>query len=183
MKEMLDKIKAYALSNQDIQDILEPDTKIWVYPDFATMSSIDDAFDSLGRCVFLFLTVSPSVGHWLCMFKRGNNIIEYFDSYGEKPEAQRKWISEDTLEELGEEEPYLMNLLRASSYKVFWNTHAYQKDKQDYNTCGRWVVARLLCKDKSNLEFFNFVKSGMKEMRVSSPDDWVSLWTYEQLGK
>jgi hypothetical protein len=183
MEERLKEIRAYALSNGDINEILEPDTKIIIYPEFGGMQSIDEAFDSLGRCVFLFLTTSESSGHWLTMFKRGDNTIEYFDSYGEKPEAQREWLTEEMLEDLGQSEPYLMNLLKASGYKVYYNTVRYQKVKDDYNSCGRWCVARLICKDMSNLQFYNTVKEGMKEYGVNQPDDWVSLFTYEFLGK
>lgn len=177
MDEKLAQIRAYSLSNKDINDILDPDTKVFAYPKFAEMSSIEEAFDKLGRCVFLFLTESESVGHWLCMFKR-NGFIEYFDSYGEKPEAQRSWVTAEKLDELGEGHPYLMDLLKKSRQHVYYNTVKYQKDIADVNTCGRWVVARLICKDMSNKEFFNLAtKSGYK------PDDWVALFTYEMLGK
>lgn len=178
MEELLKKIKGYSLSNDDINTILDPDTKIISYPDFAHMESIDEAFDQLGRCVFLFLTESPTSGHWLCMFKRGTNTIEYFDSYGQPPEAQRKWLTEERLEELDEAYPYLYDLLRKSGYRVYYNTHAFQTNRADVATCGRWCVARLICKDISNLDFYALVKkSGMK------PDDWVALFTAEILGK
>ena len=113
------------------------------------------------------------------MFKRPEHAaIEYFDSYGQKPEAQRDWLTEEQLEELGEGFPYLWNLLKKSGYKVYYSTHPYQSDRNDINTCGRWAVARLICKDLSNKEFYNLVmKSGYK------PDDWVALFTYDILGK
>jgi hypothetical protein len=176
-KAELNDVKEYALSNDDIQRILEPDTKIFAYPKFAEMKHIDEAFDPLGRCIFLFLTKSPTSGHWLTMFKRDGH-IEYFDSYGEKPEEQREWITQEMLDELGEGQPYLMDLLKRSRVKVYYNTYAYQKDKDDINTCGRWAVARLMCMDMSNLQFYNLVKGSGK-----TPDDWVSLFTYEILGK
>lgn len=182
MEERIAEIKAYSLSNTDINDILEPDTHILTYPEFCEMQHIDEAFDSLGRCVFLFLTENQSTGHWLTMFKRGKD-IEYFDSYGEKPEAQRAWLSEEQLEDLGEEDPCLLRLLKESGYRVYWNTHKYQATRDDVNSCGRWCVARLICKDMSNLQFYNTVKEGMKEYGVKTPDDWVALFTAEFLGK
>lgn len=178
MDEPIKEVKAYPLGNDDIQAILDPDTRIFTYPEFGQMSSIDEAFDELGRCIFLFCTESPTSGHWLTMFKRPNGDIEYFDSYGEKPEAQRAWLTPERLEELGQGEKYLWNLLKASGRRVYYNTHAYQTDKNDVNTCGRWGVARLICKDLSNQQFYNLVKSsGMK------PDDWVAKFTYDMLGK
>jgi hypothetical protein len=178
MEEQLRKIRAYPLSNDDIQAILEPDTKILTYPDFGRMTSIEEAFDPLGRCIFLFLTESPTSGHWLTMFQRKGGDIEYFDSYGDKPEAQREWLSDEQLEQLGQSQPYLWKLLKASGRRVFYSPVQYQKDRADVNTCGRWAVARLICKDMSNHEFHTLVsKSGYK------PDDWVALFTYEMLGK
>ena len=182
-EKTLTDIKAYSLSNDDINEILEPDTRIISYPAFQSMTSIDDAFDSLGRCVFLFLTEGPGIGHWLCMFKRENNTIEYFDSYGEKPEAQRNWISQEQLDDLDESEPYLMNLLRESRCKIFYNTVKYQKKKDDYNSCGRWVVARLICKDMTDKQFYNLIQSQMKEKGIKEMDDWVAIFTYDFLGK
>ncbi len=181
--ELLTQIKAYALSNEDINTILEPDTKIFTYPSFCQMDSINESFDSLGRCIFLFLTENDTTGHWLCMFKSKENIIYYFDPYGEKPEAQRKWLSQEQLDVLGEGEPCLMNLLKESGYKVYSNAVPYQKDKKDLNTCGRWCVARLVCKDMTDKQFFNLVKKEMKDKGIKTSDDWVALFTYEILGK
>lgn len=183
MEEQIADIRAYALSNDDINEILDPDTKIFSYPKFCEMNHIDEAFDRLGRCVFLFLTESPTSGHWLCMFKRGGNTIEYFDSYGGKPDSQREWLSDEQLEMLGQEDCCLTNLLRASRYRVYYNTNPYQKDKKDYNTCGRWCVARLICKDMSNNDFYHLVQRQMKDRGLKSPDDWVAIFTYEMLGK
>jgi hypothetical protein len=176
------EIKAYPLSNDDIQRILKPDTHIFTYPDFARFDSIDEAFDSLGRCIFLFLTESRSVGHWLCMLRRGGD-IEYWDSYGEPPEAQRSWLSQAELEALGEGRPYLLNLLKRSGCKVFYNTHKYQRSSSVDNECGRWCVARLICKDLDNDQFLALVERGMKDNNLQTPDDWVSAFIADMLGK
>lgn len=179
----MEEVKEYSLTNDDIQRILDPDTNILTYPQFNSMNDIDECFDSLGRCVFLFLTTSPSSGHWSCMFKRNNNTIEYFDSYGGKPEAPRSWLTKDQLEGLGQSERSLWNLLKKSGYKVYYNTFPYQKNRDDLNTCGRWCVARLICKDLSNLQFYNVVKNGMKEKGFKGTDDWVADFTHDILGK
>ena len=181
-KKIPQEIKAYPLSNTDIQKVLEPDTRIFTYPDFARMSSIDEAFDELGRCIFLFLTESKTSGHWLCMIKRGDT-IEYWDSYGEKPEAQRKWLSRGELDALGQGEPYLFNLLKQSGYKVYYNTHKYQKTSSVDNECGRWCCMRLVCKDISNDEFMKLINRSMKENKLRTPDDVVSAFIADILGK
>lgn len=182
MEEELARVKAYSLTDKDIQTLLEPDTTILTYPQFADFDNILDCFDSEGRCVFLFLTTSENAGHWLCMFLRKNH-IEYFDSYGQAPEAQRQWLTKERLEELGEGERYLYRLLEKSGIPVYYNKVKYQKDKEDYNSCGRWVCARLMNKEMSNAEFNNFVKDGMKEFGFKEADDWVCIYTASLLGK
>lgn len=182
LKDMLPEIKAYALSNTDIQEILNPDTRIITYPEFASMNSIDEAFDELGRCIYLFLTENEVTGHWMCMFRKGD-IIEMFDSYGEKPDAQRNWLTEEQLDDLNQSEPYLTMLLKKSPYKVYYNTYQYQKERDGVNSCGRHCVARLICKDMSNLQYYNMVKEQMKEYGLANPDDFVALFTYQFIGK
>lgn len=182
MNESLRQIRSYALSNDDINEILEPDTKVFTYPEFAKMSNINEAFDNLGRCVFLFLTESESMGHWVCMFKRDGH-IEYFSSYGDKPEAEREWVNQEQLEKLGQGQPYLLDLLQRSKMPVYVSTYPYQSDRKDISTCGRWCVARLICKELTHKQFYNLVKDEMKRHNIKSMDDFVSMFTYDILGK
>jgi hypothetical protein len=180
--DLLKRIREYALSNDDINEILGTDTKVFTYPKFFEFEHIDEAFDREGRCVFLFLTENEHTGHWLCMFKRPEG-IEYFDSYGDKPDAQRDWLSEEKLIELGEPTARLTELLRNSGQRVYYNTFQYQVERSDISSCGRWCASRLLCKDMTNLQFYNFVKEGMKEMGTNSKDDFIGVFTYSELGK
>jgi len=182
MDNLLTDIKAYALSNDDIQEFLNPDTKILIYPELAHVRHIDQIFDSLGRCVLLFLTTSPTSGHWQIIFKR-NGDIHFWDSYGDPPEGIRKSMSDEQLEELGQETPYLWNLLKASGKRVYYSTVAYQSDRADIASCGRWCIMRLICKDYSDRDFHSIILAGMKEYNLKTPDDYVSLFTYHFLGK
>lgn len=177
----MEEIKSYALSNDDINEIFEHPITIIPYSKFAEMESIDEAFDEWGRCVYLFMT-SPGVGHWCCMFKRGD-AIECFDSYGEKPEDPRKWLSEEELEELGQGEPWLMGLLKGSGKRVYYNTVKYQKERGDVATCGKHVATRLICKDFNNLQYYNMIRQQMKEEGLKDPDEVVSAIIYQLIGK
>jgi len=182
MEQVAKELKSYSLSNDDINRILHPKTNILIYPDFANMSSIDEAFDELGRCIFLFLTESERVGHWLCMYKK-DNTIHYFDSYGQPPEAQREWLTEEQLDTLGEGQPYLWNLLKKSGCKVYYSTFPYQKETPSIATCGRWCVTRLICRDLTDVEFFNLVKDEMKKNDIKTYDKFVSFFIADILGK
>lgn len=173
----LGKIKDYPLSDGDIRRILGKDIKIITYPDLGKMNHIDQAFDRKGRCIMLYLTSSETSGHWVCMLNKGDT-IEFFDPYGEAPEEALNTLSPETRAEYGETEPLLYNLMKASGKKVYYNTHPFQKDKANVNTCGRHSVVRCLYAPDS-LEKYKAVmdSSGM------SPDDFVSALTAPKIGK
>lgn len=173
----LEEVKDYPLSDGDIRTILGDDIRIMTYPELKHMRSIDECFDKKGRCIILFLTSSPTEGHWCCMLKKKRG-IEFFDPYGEKPEAQKDGVPKGRLEQLDERQPYLTKLLRASGRPVFYNTHDFQKDSADINTCGRHCVVRCLYGPYSIQKYKRIIdSSGL------SPDDFVSGITYDKLRK
>lgn len=170
------QIKAYPLTDADIEAILGK-TVIMTYPELQDMEDIEEIFDADGRSVLLFLTENNQTGHWTALI-RNSDTIEYFDPYGSAPDADRKWLSKEKLRELDEEKPHLTRLLRNSHLKVYFNTYDFQEDKQNVNTCGRWVVARLLYRKKTLRQFYNIVmNSGLK------PDDFVSALTFQIIKK
>ena len=172
--EGLGEIRDYPLSDSDIRKIL-PGIKIITYSDLAHYGRLP--FDRKGRLVMLYQTFSESSGHWVCILKQKKRIL-YFDPYGERPEAPLKTITEEEREAYGEDEPFLTQLLKDSGMPVYYNTHAYQKDRKDVNTCGRWAVARCLYAPESD-EYF---KSVVDKSKMSG-DDFVSALTANWLKK
>ena len=173
----LEEVKDYPLSDGDIRRLLGQDIKILTYPELKNMRSIENCFDSKGRCIILFLTTSPTEGHWCCML-RNKEGIEFFDPYGDPPEAQKEGISGGLLNQLDERQPYLTALMRGSGLPVYYNTHAFQKDKANINTCGRHCVVRCLYSPYSLDKYNKIIKSS-----GLSPDDFVSGVTADKLGK
>jgi hypothetical protein len=173
----IEEVKDYPLSDGDIRQILGQDIKILTYPDLGKLKSADQMFDAKGRCILLFLTSSPTEGHWCCLLNKKKG-IEFFDPYGEPPGEILDEIPKERLAALDQNQPYLARLLRASGRPVYYNTHAFQKDKQNVNTCGRHCVVRCLYAPKSLEEYAKVIeKSGM------SADDFVSALTASALGK
>lgn len=173
----LGRIKSYPLSDADIRKILGRDIKIITYPDLGKMGSINEAFDAKGRCIMLYLTENDTTGHWVCMLNKGDK-IEFFDPYGEAPEQALESVPVENRQALGEDEPLLTRLFRASGKAIYYNTYPFQKEKKDVNTCGRHSVVRCLYAPYS-LEKYKKVmdSSGM------TPDNFVSALTAEKLGK
>jgi len=173
----LEEVKDYPLSDADIRNVLGRDISILTYPDLAQMNSIDECFDAKGRCILLFLTSSPTEGHWCCLLNKPDG-IHFFDPYGDTPEKQLKGISKSRLEELNERQPYLTELFRASGRPVFYNTHDFQKESSSINTCGRHCVVRCLYAPYSLKKYKSIIDgSGM------CADDFVSGLTYDKLRK
>jgi hypothetical protein len=172
-------VKAYALSETDIKQII-PSLKVVSYPDLLNATHIDQVLDPKGRLMLLYLTVNRSTGHWVCLLKRrGTKCIEYFDPYGQyRPDGEAKWLSVAKQKEFGQYSKHLSKLLNESPYKVLSNAYKFQKDIQDMNTCGRHCVTRLYLKHLSLPQYIDLIeKSGI------SPDDFVSGFTYNMIGR
>ena len=177
MRGGIDEVKDYPLSDGDIRQILGQDIRILTYPDLGKLKSADQMFDAKGRCILLFLTSSPTEGHWCCLLNKKKG-IEFFDPYGEPPGEILDELPKARLEALDQNQPYLARLLRASGKPVYYNTHEFQKDKKSVNTCGRHCVVRCLYAPYSLETYAKVIeKSGM------TPDDFVSALTANALGK
>jgi len=173
----LERVKEYPLSDGDIRRVLGNEIKIFTYPQLKSLRSADQLFDSKGRCIILYLTEGPNVGHWCCLMKRGDT-IDFFDPYGDSPEEVKDGIPRSRLESLDMDSPYLTRLLRGSGRKVFYNRHQYQKQRGDINTCGRHCVTRLLYAPLTEDKYYKVVQSS-----GLSPDDFVSGMTFGMLRK
>ena len=165
--------KEYALSDDDINKILEPDTKVQPYRVLDKMSHIDEVFGVLNRAVLLYSTTSQNEGHWVGMIKKGDR-IEFFDSYGFKPDTQQTKLGNHINNKAYEQHDNdLTRLLKESGYKVYYNTHPFQDiHKPEIATCGRWVALRLHYYKKTLNAFYNMVKNSKM-----NPDDWVTVQT------
>jgi len=173
----VEEVQEYSLSDDDIRSLLGSDISLMTYPQLAKKRSLLDCFDSKGRCIILFLTQDEHTGHWCCMFRTKKG-VEFFDPYGDRPEDQLDELPRSRLEQLDEAQPYLTNLMRRSGLPIYYNTHAFQKESGDINTCGRHCVARLMFKDKTLRQYKAIIdKSGL------SPDKFVSGLTYIEIKK
>jgi hypothetical protein len=183
VRKRLDKIKEYPLSNFDINDILEPDTKIFTYPQVKDTRNIDELLDSKGRALMLFLTESPTTGHWIGVLRRGDT-IELYDPYGKSIHEQEKHLGSGSneIKQWGQDSEDFTDLVKRSGYRLKWNNRQRQPLSKDTNTCGRHAVLRLLFYKKSLEEYNKLLDTIKKEYGISA-DDLVSYMTAELLGK
>jgi hypothetical protein len=173
----MDEAKNYALGDNDIRKLLGNGIKITTYPDLENVNRIDDLFDRMGRAILFIPQQNEQEGHWCCLIKKGRT-IEFFDPYGEPPEAQKDTLDNAHLANMRMNEPLLADLLTDNPYKVIFNKVQLQELTDCVNTCGRHCVSRLLFEKYPIAKYREVIKkSGM------TPDEFVVKLTYDELGK
>jgi len=96
-------------------------------------------------------------------------IIQFFDSYGGKPDSQLKWVSEPMREELGQKKPLLTMLFDKCPYAVYFNDVEYQKESPNISNCGRHCVNFIrasLEKEYDLRQYYEWMKACCKKLNT-----------------
>lgn len=176
--------ESYELSNTDIKKIVG-NVPIIKYPDLANYKTINDALGKKNAFVLFFETINNQTGHWQLVFKQGN-VINFWDSYGLAPSGAKKYIQKQTLNRLKEFKPLLPNLLNQAvknGMTVTYNKNDYQSWQGDVSTCGRFVSTRLLNRNLSEQEFYNYLQNYMRQNDLNTFDEAVTEITSDIIGK
>jgi len=160
----------YSLSNFDLAKYLD-NPHIVKYSEIKNYNSIDALFDG-NMYIIVLIESSKNHGHWTCLL-RYDNCIEIFDSYGGSIDHELKFISQKMRDKLGEKNKSLSDLLNKSKFKIITNNYKFQSEIEGIDTCGRWILARLLmfeCGGMKAKEFENFIKSNAKKLNLTSDE-------------
>jgi hypothetical protein len=146
-------------------------TNIVYYEDLKKYKRIEDLLYPYDSAILMYKS-QPYYGHWVCIFKNKKG-IEFFDSYGDKPDEEKKHISKSFLLESGQFNDMMLDLLidAADRYNIFYNEHKIQDNKA--STCGKHCILRLMMKELDTDEYYNFIK-GMSKQYGISPDAIVN---------
>lgn len=169
------KGEEYEISDQDLLDMTDNKYQIYKYHSLGDYDNIDDVLGSYGGCIIIFQNESANSGHWVCLFKKDNNTLEFFDSYGLKPDDELKYSKYNLRIHNNKPVPHLSHLLDNSNYKIIYNKYKFQKWKHQTNTCGRHVGYRL--KNK-HINIEEYKKLLMNNKNYDS-DFWVTVLTHE----
>ena len=182
-EELRQELKRYYLSNSDLEYLFNDDTNIISYDKLYNYRHIDEIFDKKGRCVLLYLTSDPNIGHWVALIKKGN-IIEHFDPYGHPPDTATENLNacEEVEKQTGQDEPRLLRMIDQAGYGLEYNKYPFQKKGEGIGTCGRHTAARLLLY-KLSLEDYKKLMKTLKDKNLKDFDDVVTKFTYDLLKK
>lgn len=122
-----------SLSDDDIKRA-SPDINVIVYSELKNMSPID----VLKKMPLVILyQVTKNSGHWVLLHKTPEG-IEFFDSYGYKPDKQFNHISYQQPHYIAK----LLLVLHQNGYNINYSQYSFQSKKAGINTCGRHVLIR-----------------------------------------
>ena len=155
MDNLIRKIEAISLSNDEVMELINGKANLIQYPQLYGINSLDEILEPYGACVILYLT-RQNYGHWCCVFKLDNNSVEFFDPYGLFPDEELKFRMDPNFRKRSHEDiPMLSYLLDSSPYNLSFNHHKFQKRISDVKTCGRHTAMRLICRNISLDDYIN----------------------------
>jgi len=170
-KGMLEKM----IDDTDITRWLggEAKNKIVKYSELKNYRTINDLMPEATDYRIILTESKPNCGHW-CAVLKYKDILEWFDSYGVKPDGEFKYIPKIMRKMLGQEGNILSKLLtktKNSNQKVYYNKKRLQSGADGVNTCGRWCLARILSM-KVGYELDDFIeKVDEKSEETGKPPD------------
>lgn len=166
LKSFIKNAESISLSDSDILTSLNSRCNLLAYEDLEHYSEIESVLGEHGACVILYQTSSATNGHWICVFKHPTkqDTLIFWDSYGFPIDSELKLSKYNLRVHNGESVPHLTHLIEQSTYKVESNNFKYQSNRQNDNSCGRFVIVRLLFRDLDIKQFHHFLSNGYPEL-------------------
>jgi hypothetical protein len=165
LEELIERERADPISGHDIKQLLHGKVNVIRNLDLDQYMHIDELLYPYDQCVILY-EIRPGFGHWVCLTKYGNS-LEFFCSYGTKPDKNLKYIDPDFLIESGQDKMLLTQLLLNSDYDLTYNEFKFQERDPLIATCGKWAVLRCLLKEAS-LETFKNIFFGPNSDEIAT---------------
>ena len=161
------------ISNFDILEKLKGNTRLIFYEDLNNIDNIIPLLDK-GSLVILYKS-KPDYGHWTALVKTPEG-IEYFDSYGDKPEYAKKGANRKFLIETSQYTNQLARLLLEASrvIPINFNNHRLQRLSKSIATCGKHVIIRILNRNLTTDQYNNSLRKLAKKNKITT-DQLVNL--------
>jgi len=154
------------------------ESKILKYSELANYRHIDELLPKERDFRVILVEHENNQGHWCCIMKY-NKTIEWFNPYGVRPDGQKNLLGKIRNQMLGQAEDYMTNLMKSSKgYKLIYNKARLQKLRQGINTCGRWIILRIIyMKDMMmDLKMFNKMIKDTQKATGLPNDALVAIW-------
>lgn len=169
--------EAISLSGQQVAAAAGGGIPIVTYPELGSYANWDAlmAKASKGAVACLFLTTSPTSGHWTALFNSGDG-AHLFDPIGMAMDSERSRVSPQELKALGETTPEYGRILSTAQKPTHVSRVDFQQDVPNINTCGRWTATRIQYREMPDADFKKMVFGACHQAGLN-PDQWVTLHT------
>lgn len=179
IKKVLNEYADIALSDTQVLKLINGRANLILYPNLHKYQTIDEILEPYGACIILYEAM-PRYGHWCCIFKVNNQLLEYFNPYGGFhegfPDESLEYIPMSFRLKSKQYYPYLSILMYESPYQLSYNEFAFQKHGSNIKTCGRWCALRIVFKNLTLNQFHNMIESLKQKLGINS-DQVVTLLT------
>ena len=170
-EEITDSDLTRYFGKRDFKNILK-------YSDLANYNSIQQLLPRNKSWKIILIEHEYNSGHWTLLL-RYNNTIEWFNSYGSFPSEELDYISQYKNAQLDQQVKHLNILLTQAlpKFNIIYNKRKLQQLENGINTCGKWVILRIIMMEKYNMDlaqFLQFVDKLKKLYKISS-DELVTL--------
>lgn len=172
MEKVIDELQKKPFSGRNILEATDNKTRIMTYPEIHKYDTIDQILEPHNCCVILYES-KPKYGHWVCILKHPNNVLEFFDPYGFSVDEQFKFINEDYRKQSHQSYPLLCRMFLNSPYRIQINKMKIQKYEKDVSSCGRHCAFRIISRDVPLNEY----QKMMKKENNYDADDKITLLT------
>jgi hypothetical protein len=170
MDEIVFNEEAKLMNGNDIIKITDGKVKLMLYEDLKNVSNLDNILSPYNATILAYESADRQGGHWVLLMKQkydNYETLEFFDSYGLKPDAEEKF-------DIYNKVPYLTALLKSYKGHVEYNKYPFQQFSQTVNTCGRHVGSRVSFR---HLTLDQYIKMFEDNPYNCTPDQLVTLIT------
>jgi hypothetical protein len=176
-KELQSKLSEF-ITDTDLSKYDISKENIIEYNQLADYNTIEQLLPRNKSYKIILIEEKDNSGHWVCVL-RYKKTIEFFNSYANFPSLELSMISPEKNLELGQDKQYLNILLTKAlgKFNVIYNKVPFQKLQTGVNTCGKWVILRILMLTHYNYtlaQFIEFMKNLKKNYKLDY-DELVSL--------
>lgn len=138
---------SYSLTDSDIRNLTDNQVYVCTYSELIDLGILDVLLSTPSHACIFLVRQSKSYGHWVLIWLKTQGKekgLYIYDSYGNTPDSKewKKYVSQDVLKSVHQEEPYLLKELYDSGFNIYYNEHPHQASDPKIATCGRHCVVR-----------------------------------------
>lgn len=157
-----------ALSTEEVSCIAGGNVTMIPYTDVHLYNDINDLF-ATDKVLINYLS-KKNFGHWVGLHKK-DNVITFFDSYGDIPDDQIQFIPKKYRIESMQDFPYLIKLMKKwkdekPGREIHFNDEQFQRYSEKIQTCGRWVGLFLRYANDYLIEDFIHIMNEVKDESI-----------------